>query len=156
MGGSDTDAFDRAIQSIERHTARTIADAQAVGLGAGAMAEARAQAQLLTAAQQAGIPITDKIKDQMQDLAQDAGDAALALAKAKTAIDIKFGRDTAFLSQEDVSIAQQLKQIYPDVADALKSSDAEPMKVSAFLKAPAKEEKGNENERVQHPVSKAA
>jgi hypothetical protein len=129
------DAYDRAIEALERHTARTVADTAAVGQGAGALAESRAQAQLLTAAQQAGIPITDKVKDQMQDLAQDAGDAALALAKAKVANDNAFNTKTAFLTPEDLQIATQLKGIYGnDIPAALNSAEAAGMRAATALR----------------------
>jgi hypothetical protein len=50
----------------------------------------------------------------------EAATAAQALEKAKVAVvDIKFNRNTALLSQEDVPIATQLKGLYPDVATAL-------------------------------------
>jgi hypothetical protein len=56
--GESRDQYDRARDAIEKHTARLIADKDAVGLGAGAQEEFRARAQLTTAAIQAGIPIT--------------------------------------------------------------------------------------------------
>lgn len=118
------DAYDRAIAQVEKHTARTIADAEAVGKGAGAQEELRAQYQLMLAAEQAGLPITQAMRDKIQDLAQDAGDAAQALAKIKVASDIAFSRNTAGLSQTDVQIASQLRNIYPDVAEALNSAEA--------------------------------
>jgi hypothetical protein len=128
-GGDDSeDAYDRAINQIEKHTARTIADTEAVGKGAGAQEELRAQAQLLTAAEQAGLTVTQAMRDKIQDLAQDAGDAALQLAKVKVANDNAFGRNTSFLSQNDVQIASQLKNIYPDVAEALSSAEAAQMR----------------------------
>jgi hypothetical protein len=50
----------------------------------------------------------------------EAATAAQAQEKAKVAVvDIKFNRNTALLSQEDVQIATQLKGLYPDVATAL-------------------------------------
>lgn len=119
------DVLDRAINTLERHTAQTVADTQAVGLGAGALAEYKAEAALMTAAQQNGTVVTQKMADHFQDLAQDAGDAAAALAKAKVASDIQFSSGTALLSAEDVKIAQQLKTIYGnDIPAALSSSEA--------------------------------
>ncbi len=131
---AEANAFDRAAESIERHTARTEADTKAVGLGASALAEFRAAAQLLLAAQQAGIPVTQTLKDKIQDLAQDAGDAAEALARARVANDIAFGRQTAFLSAEDVAIARQLSSIYGnDVSAALGSSEAAALRLNNAL-----------------------
>jgi hypothetical protein len=119
------DAFDRATESITKHTARTEADALAQGKGAEATAALRAETQLPAAAQQAGIPVTQKVKDQIQDLAQDAGEAAEALAKAKVASDTDFGLKSAFLTPQDLAIAQQLKSIYGnDIPAALSSTQA--------------------------------
>ena len=47
------------------------------------------------------------------------------LEKAKVAADIKFNRNTALLSQDDVQIVTRLKGLYPDVATALSSVEAE-------------------------------
>ena len=49
------------------------------------------------------------LRAQMNGLTVDAGNAALALEKVRVASSIKFDRATAFLSQEDVSIASQLR-----------------------------------------------
>lgn len=129
------DQYDRAIDQIEKHTARTEADAKAVGLGAAALAEMRAEAALLTAAQQAGVKDTQAFRDKVQDLAQDAGDAALALEKAKVASNIAFNRGAVFLSPEDVSIAQQLRGIYGnDIPAALVSTEAAAIRVNNVLR----------------------
>jgi hypothetical protein len=123
--GGTADAFDRASESIAKHTARLDADAQSAGKGKAAQEELRAETQLFAAAQQAGIPITDKMRDKIQDLAQDAGDAAAALAKAKVVADTDFGLKTAFLTQEDADIARQLRDIYGnDIPAALNSTEA--------------------------------
>lgn len=119
------DQFDRAIETLQKHTARVQADSQAVGLGAGALEEFRARAALLTAAQQAGIPVQGETAQKIDAIARAAGEAGEALAKARVASEIKFGAGTMFLSQEDVAIAQQLRAIYGnDVPAALASSQA--------------------------------
>jgi len=124
-GGDAADAFDRASESIAKHTARLDADAESAGKGKAAQEELRAETQLFAAAQQAGIPITEKMRDKIQDLAQDAGDAAQALAKAKVVADTDFGLKTAFLTQEDADIARQLRDIYGnDIPAALNSTEA--------------------------------
>lgn len=128
-------AYDRATESVVKHTARLEADTAATGKGAAAQAELRAEAQLYAAAAQAGIPITDKVKDQIQDLAQDAGEAAAALEKARVASSISFGRQGAFLTQEDLSIAQQLRGLYgDDIPAALASSEAAALRVNSAMK----------------------
>lgn len=149
------DAVDRAINALRRHAEQTEADAKAVGLGAGALARFRAEAQETSAVQANGGKETADQAAQFKVLQDKAEAAAVALAKAKVANDISRGQQTAFLSPEDVHIANQLKDIYPDVGDALKSSDAQPMSLNAaFHKSSSPRE--NRDERVQHPVSKAA
>jgi hypothetical protein len=130
------DQFDRATEAVQKHTARTEADTKAVGLGAGALGELRTEAQLLTAAQQAGLPMTQALADKIQDLAQDAGDAATALERAKVASEIRFDRGSAFLTSEDLQIAQRLKGIYgDDIPAALASSEAAAMRFTNSLRS---------------------
>ncbi|MGF6433481.1 hypothetical protein [Bradyrhizobium elkanii] len=134
-GEEAADAWDRAQESVVKYTNRVGEEAKVQGESNAALEEARAHAQLLTAAQQAGIPITQKVRDQIQDLAQDAGEAADALAKAKVASDIKFGQGSAFLSPQDLAIAQQLKGIYGnDIPAALARSEAAGLRFNATIK----------------------
>jgi hypothetical protein len=119
------DQYDRAIESLQKHTARLQADTQAVGLGAGALEEFRAKNVLLTAAQQAGIPVQGETAKKIDEISRAAGAAGEALAKARVASEIRFGAGSAFLTQEDVQIAQQLRGIYgDDIPAAMASSQA--------------------------------
>ncbi|MCK1684241.1 hypothetical protein IVA87_33865 [Bradyrhizobium sp. 147] len=119
------DAYDRAIESLQKHTSRLQADTAAVGLGAGALEEYRAKSALLTAAQQAGIPVQGEVAKKIDEISRAAGAAGEALAKARVASEIKFGAGSAFLTQEDVQIAQQLRGIYgDDIPAAMASSQA--------------------------------
>ena len=127
-------AYQRAQDSIEKHIARMNADKDAVGLGVGALEELRAKATLLTAAQQAGIPVTAEMSAQIDALAKKAGTAGLELAKLRINDQIKFDRATIGLSQEDVQIAQQLRSIYPDVTEAINSSEAAQMRLNNELR----------------------
>ena len=128
-------AYELAVAAVERHTQRTLADVKAVGLGAGAQAEFRARTQLTLTALQAGIPITAAMSAQIEELSKAAGEAGLALEKAKVASDIKFTRDTAFLSPEDLQIAQQLRGLYGnDIPAAMASSEAAAMRVNNAIK----------------------
>jgi hypothetical protein len=125
------DAYDRAVESITKHTARQQADAAAVGLGAGALEEYRAKSQLTSAALQAEIPITDELTKKIEALAKAAGEAGKALAESRVAGEITFGQRTAFLSQEDVAVAQQLRGIYGnDIPKALASSQAAALRMN--------------------------
>jgi hypothetical protein len=96
--------------------------------------KAKAMAQLLAAAQKDGTTVTAEMGLEMDRLSERAGVAAQALQKAKIAVDIKFGRDTALLSSEDVQIAQQLKGLYPDVATALGGVEAQGIRVNNAMK----------------------
>lgn len=125
------DQYDRAIESLQKHTARLQADTQAVGLGAAALEEFRARNQLLIAAQQAGIPVQGEVAKKIEEVAKAAGAAGEALAKARFASEIKFGAGSAFLTQEDVAIAQQLRSIYGnDIPAALASSQAAALRLT--------------------------
>lgn len=130
-GDEPADAYDRATEAIEKHTARLQADTQAVGLGVGALEEFRARTALLTAAQQAGIPVQGETAKKIEEISRAAGAAGEALAKARVASEIKFGAGTAFLSQEDVQIAQQLRGIYgDDIPAAMASSQAAALRLA--------------------------
>jgi lambda family phage tail tape measure protein len=132
---TEKDQFDRATEALEKHTAKMQADARAVGLGASAVEELRAKAQLLTAAQQAGLPVNDALIARINKLANAAGEAGEQLAKAKVAGEIKFDRQTALLSREDAAIAEKLKGIYgSDVPAALASSEAAELRFNEALK----------------------
>ena len=118
------DDIDRTTDSIERQIAKLQADADAAGEGARSLEELRVEAQLYAAAERAGKTDLEQYADQFKNLAERAGQAAEQLARAKIAADIKTGANTAFLSQDDVAIAQKLRDIYPDVTTALNSAEA--------------------------------
>lgn len=124
------DAVDRAINSVSRHVEQQKADAAAVGLGAAALAEFRVQAAETAAVQANGGKETAEQAAQFAKLKTEAGAAADALAKAKIDYFISRGQQTALLSPEDVQIANQLKERYPDVATALASVEAEAIRVN--------------------------
>lgn len=126
MGGKDD--IGRTEDAIERQIAKMKAEAEAAGAGAGEMMKLRTEAQLYAAAERAGITDTEKYAEKFYELAERAGQAATALARAQTNAQIRFDRRTAFLSQEDVSIASKLKDIYPDVSEALNSAEAAQMR----------------------------
>jgi hypothetical protein len=129
------DKVDAAINSLRRHTEQSEADAKAVGLGAGALAQFRAEAQETSAVQANGGKETADQAAAFKKLEQQAGAAADALAKAKVNSQISFGKQTAFLTPEDVQIANQLKGIYgDDVPKALNSTEAAALRMNDTLK----------------------
>jgi hypothetical protein len=127
------DPFDSQVVSINRHIAAMNADAAAVDQTAGMHAQLRVEAQLLEAAQQRGGTATAAQIAEMKRLGLAANDAATSLAKARVASEIKFGAATALLLPEDVAIARQLKDLYPDVATALGSVQAQAIRANSTI-----------------------
>ena len=129
------DHVDSAYNTLEKHTEQQIADTQAIGLGDAALAAFKAEAAETSAVLANGGKETDAQVDKFSDLKDAAEAAAGALAKAKVASTIDVGRQTAFLSSEDVSIASQLKGIYGnDVPAALASTEAAAIRVNSAFK----------------------
>lgn len=131
---SGGNALDKQIEQIDRHIAKMKADAEAVGEGAGALERARAEALLYDAAQKSGMTDLEKYADQFYELAERAGQAAEALARAKVDADIKFNRQTAFLGPQDLQIAQQLRGAYGSVAESLNSAQAAQIRFNQNIK----------------------
>jgi hypothetical protein len=127
------DAVDRAINSLRRHTDQQIADTKAVGLGDAALAGFRAEAAETAAVQANGGKETAAQSAAFAELKTKATEAAGALALAKANNDVSRGRATSLLSPEDVTIANQLKGLYPDVATALNSVQASGLRTNAAL-----------------------
>lgn len=130
----EASAYDRATDSINKYIEVTKAAALTVGKSVAEQEKAKAVAQLTAAAMKDGTPITAALRAEMEKLGDKAATAAQALEKAKIAADIKFNRDTALLSSEDVQIAQQLKGLYPDVAAALNSVEAQAIRTNDAFK----------------------
>jgi hypothetical protein len=130
-GGDANDPVDRAINQLQKHTESMLADAKAIGLGDAALAGFRADAAETAAVQANGGKETDAQVDKFNDLRDAAVAAAGGLAKAKVESQIEFGGRTAFLSAQDVQIANQLKGIYGnEVPSALSSTYAAAIRVN--------------------------
>lgn len=127
---SAMDSVDRAINTLRKHTEEQLADVRAMDLGTGALTKFRAEAALTAAIQANGGEITAEQAKQFATLKDRAEAAAVSLERAKVSSSISFGRSTALLLPEDVQIAQQLKGLYPDVADALASTEAAAMRAN--------------------------
>lgn len=132
--GNSRDAIDRAEESLLKYVKTQQAAADSVGTTADNVERLKAMAQLEAAAEKEGISVTGERAKQFQELAQRAGDAALALEKAKTANQIDYSRQTSFLTPQDLQIATSLKNIYPDVTTALNSAEAAQMRMNNALK----------------------
>lgn len=136
--GDPNDAVDRAINALARHTEQVKADTRAVGLGDAALAKFRAQAAETAAVQANGGKQTAEQAARFKELQQGASDAADALARARVANEISVGRQTAFLSAEDIAIARQLAGIYgSDIPKALASAEAAELRFNNQLRAMA-------------------
>jgi hypothetical protein len=128
------DKVDAAINTLRRHTEQQEADTKAIGLGAGALALFRAQAAETSAVQANGGKENAEQAAKFKLLQIAAQDAAIAFEKVNVAYNIKRGRDTAFLSTEDVAIANQLRLSYPDVAAAISSVEANAIRANTAMR----------------------
>jgi hypothetical protein len=130
-----TAALDKASIAVAKHTAEVNAQTQAVDLGSGALAKMETEAKLLATATEAGLTPTQAMRDKIHSLAEGAGAAADALARAKVASEIKFDRGGAFLTDDDLRIASALKPIYgTDIPAALQSTEAQALRTNNALK----------------------
>lgn len=108
-----------------------------LGKTIGQQAEMRANLQARQALeQQASQNRTNFDEAEYQRLVKinaEYGKRVQAAAQAAVNDNIGFGRQTSFLSPEDVSIAQQLKGVYPDVATGLASVEAAGLRTNAAI-----------------------
>lgn len=133
--GAQRDPFDSAVDSVEKRIATLKAEAASIDEGTAARERAKTVAQLEEAAKRANsaagkanIEVTDEQRKAIEREADAIQAATQAFARAQVGSQIKFGAGTAFLSQSDVAIAQQLKGLYPDVATALGSVEAQALR----------------------------
>ncbi|SDE12338.1 hypothetical protein SAMN05216337_102064 [Bradyrhizobium brasilense] len=132
--GPDASAYDRATESLLKYIEVTKAASLSVDAGAAEQEKLKAIATLTAAGIKDGLTLAAAAaKAEMSGLGTAAGAAAEQLAKAKVASQINFARNTALLSPEDVQIASQLKSIYPDVATALNSVEAQAIRTNNVL-----------------------
>lgn len=132
-GESAAKRFSSALDSVAKHNAQLTGASAALGQGAGAIARLETEYRLTEQAQQSFGKVTDETRAKIKAQADAAGVAADALARAKVSYQINAGRSTAFLSPDDVAIARQLRDIYPEVADAMKSPEAAAIRLNQAL-----------------------
>lgn len=118
------DEYDRLEKAIDRESAAMEASITTIGKSDEAVAKANISFRLLEAAKQANVAIDDNLLQRIQVTSD-------RYATAKRQVDLltesyKEGRERAeaFLSDEDVQIAERLAKIYPDVGTALASAEA--------------------------------
>lgn len=140
-GASNVDRLETSVDVIEKRAAGLQKEAEAYDLGTAARERAKIEAQLMTVAMQANAAagkgenvVTEEQRQRINEVADAYAKAAQEMEKAKVASQIKFGQQTAFMSQEDVQIAQQLRGLYPDVATALNSVEASAMRTNEALR----------------------
>jgi hypothetical protein len=133
--------WDKEVERIRRHIAIQQADAMAVGQGVAAQARLRVEQQLLEFATGKGMKVTAQMAAEIKNLGDKAAAAALQLAKMKLQEEVRFEARTMFLSDEDVQIANKLKEIYPELAHsaqgmakALQSGEAQSLRLLMNLK----------------------
>lgn len=141
---ASADRFDNAADSIEKRTSALQAEASAIDEGTAARERSKIVAQLETVAKQANVAagkgenvVTKEQRDRINEVADAYSKAAGEMQKAKIASDIKRGSQTALLDPSDVQIANQLRNIYPDVATALNSVEASALRANEAMRSVA-------------------
>lgn len=150
-GSSAPDRFDTAADSIERRAAAISAETANIDQNTAARERARMVAQLEVVAKQANAAagkgenvITAEQRDRINEVATAYRNVIAAAEKAKLASNIKFDSGSAFLSQEDVTIAQTLRSIYGnDIPTALASTEAATMRLNNATRDVANTISGN-------------
>lgn len=128
--------FNSLLNASARQSAKTTAAGMAAGQGDGAIARLETEYRLTEAAQQAFGKVTDETKAKITAQAEAAGKAVDALARARVAASTEFNIKSAFLSPEDLQIAQQLAGIYGNnIPAALSSTEAAGIRAANTLRA---------------------
>lgn len=136
------DPFQVAIDNTDKRIAALKAEAATIDESTAARERAKTVAQLEEAAKRANteaglknVTATDAQRAAIEKEADAVQKAADAYAKRQVESQIKFSSGTAFLSQEDVQIAQQLKGVYgTDIPAALNSTYASAIRVNDATK----------------------
>lgn len=132
------DAFQTTIDQINKHMAAVKAEAATIDANTATRDRAKAVAQLEEAAKRANTAagkentaVTDEQRAAIEKQADALMKVVAAAEKAKVDSSIRQGAATAFLTPEDVSIAQQLRGIYGnDIPAALASTEAAAMRLN--------------------------
>ena len=140
-GDTGSDKLETATDGIAKRTATLHAEAAAIDLTSAAREKAKVTAQLETIAMQANAAagkganiVTEEQRQRINEVAAAYSNAAAAMSKAKIASSIKFDAQTGMLDASDVAIAQQLRDIYPDVGTALNSVEAAAMRTNEAMR----------------------
>jgi hypothetical protein len=124
-------AWDKQLASLSRRNAAMEAEARTVGQSDAAHEKMRTTLLLEDFLYNKGIKNIDAYREQIAKAGDEAAKTAEKLARARINDQIGFDRNTAFLTQEDVQIASQLKAIYGnDIPAALSSTEAAAMRAA--------------------------
>jgi len=123
------------IEQIKTEADTQMTQAQAYNMTAGAAAAFTAVQNKLNEASRSGQILTAADITQLTREANAMGAVVAQAEKIKMAKEISFGRQTMFLTPEDVQIATQLKGIYPDVATAMGSVEAAALRMNTLMSA---------------------
>ena len=136
--GAQRDRFDTSADTIERRTAALQAETESLGQNSAARDRARIAVQLTATAMQLNAEagkgenvVTAEQKARIEEVASAYEKAAASVEKLRVGKEIACNRNTAFLSSEDVQIAQSLRALYgDDIPTALNSTEAAAMRAN--------------------------
>lgn len=127
--------FESALNASAKRSAQMLGQTVAIGAGVGEIVRLETAYRLTEQAQQSFGKVTDETAAKIKAQSEAAGKAADAVARARLAGQIDFTNKTAFLSQEDLQIASQLRDIYGnDIPTAMASSEASALRMSIRLR----------------------
>ncbi|MEH2517559.1 hypothetical protein V1279_003132 [Bradyrhizobium sp. AZCC 1610] len=136
------DKLQGAIDGTEKRIAALKAEAGAVDLTTEARNRLKIVAQLETVAMQANAAagkganvVTEEQRQKINEVADAYAQATKAIEQAKVASEIRRDSQTALLDPQDVQIAERLRSIYPDVATALGSVEAQAMRTNEVMRS---------------------
>lgn len=128
--------FDQTIHKMQRHIELTKATTAAIGSDVGARETLRAKTELENLVKDKGIKLTEQQKKQLEDIPKAIGAEALAEDRAKIAYDLKReSQQLAMrLSEDEIRIADKLKEVLPGISEALRSELGIRMKLNEATK----------------------
>lgn len=122
-----------ANQSIDTTKLEVELLGKTIGQQAELRANLQARQQLEQEASQNRTAFDNAQYERLKKINAEQGKQTDISERAKIRDQVQFGANTSMLSPEDVSIAQQLKGLYPDVADALGSVEAAGLRANSAI-----------------------
>ncbi len=108
-----SDAYDRQVQSIQDQIKLLKLEADGVGKTTQAYQEAKVAHELTIAAMKAGIPVTDKMREEWKQWADQIADWLVKANQARVLQEAQFQGATQFLSPAEQAAANAARQIDP-------------------------------------------